>query len=164
MAITNLFNYSKPAGMKAPNINLDRLTKGGQPSAQPSSKMPDAPTKDYGMADKYLEQKVMAAKPEELTLMLYDGIIKFLNQVKIYNDQKSIEKSHNANIRAQDIISELRATLDMNIEMSNSLDSVYEFMIYRLFEANREKSNPMIDEVLELARELRDTWKQAFNL
>jgi flagellar secretion chaperone FliS len=158
MSMANPYNYSKPAGVTIPG---GLLGKSGEPDS--SGKALDN-IKRNSATDKYLEQKVMSARPEELTLMLYDGIIKFLGQVKIFNDQNDAGKSHNANIRAQMIIEELRATLNPAIEMAKGLDDIYEFMTYRLFEANVKKSNSMVDEVLDLAKDLRDTWKEAFKL
>jgi flagellar protein FliS len=106
----------------------------------------------------------MGAKPEELTLMLFDGVVKFITQAKLFNDQKNIEKSSNANLRAQAIIQELRSTLNMDIEMSSTFEDLYLFMNRRLVDANISKDNKMLDEVLELVTDLRDTWKIAMKL
>jgi len=106
----------------------------------------------------------MGAKPEELTMMLYDGILKFLKQAKIYLDQKDIEKSSNALLRAEDIIVELNLTLNMDYEVSYSLRELYVFMNAQLVEANFKKDQAIIDKVLELATEMRDTWKEAMGL
>ncbi|MCH4889282.1 flagellar export chaperone FliS [Acidaminobacter sp. JC074] len=115
-------------------------------------------------ADPYLEQKIMAAKPEELTLMLYEGMVKFLKQGILYNDQKNIQKTHNSIMRAEAIINELNVTLDENYEISKNLSDIYMFMKSRLMDANLEKDSGIIREVLDLAVELRDTWKEAMQL
>lgn len=155
MAMVNPYNYSKPiSGVAVNNKSVGSSAKLEVVKATPAS----------SSSDKYLEQKIMAAKPEELTLMLYDGIIKFVSQAKLFNDQKNIEKSNGANMRAQAILEELRATLDLTYEVSESLESLYIFMIERLVEANVGKDNAILDEVLELATDLRNTWKEAMGL
>lgn len=158
MAMLNPYNYKKPAGIK---INNMMNSKRDDETNNTSSRKNDAYANNLSG---YLEQKVNAAKPEELTLMLYDGIIKFINQSKIFNDQKNIEKSSNSNMKAQAIIDELRATLDMDIEMSARLEDLYLFMNERLVDANVSKDNQSLDEVLELITDLRDTWKTAMKL
>ncbi|MCT4631836.1 MAG: flagellar export chaperone FliS [Firmicutes bacterium] len=121
-------------------------------------------SKKVEVASGYKENEILNAKPEELTLMLYDGIIRFIKQAKIFNEDKKIEKTNNAIVRAQNIITELRSTLDMDYEISKELDPLYEFMNRRLLEANIKKDNAMMDEVLDLAAELRDTWKEAMKI
>ncbi len=105
----------------------------------------------------------MSAKPEELTLMLYEGVVKFVKRAKLFNDMKDIEKTNNAILRAEAIIDELRQTLNMEFEISHQLDSLYEFMNRRLFDANLKKDNAILDEVLNLSEEMRDTWKEAMD-
>lgn len=102
----------------------------------------------------------MTATPEELTLMLYNGAIKFVNIAKLSIENKNIKKAHEALIRAQDIIIELNATLNMDYEISKNLRSLYEFILDRLVDANIKKEIEPLDEVLELLTELRDTWKE----
>jgi len=106
----------------------------------------------------YQEQSVMTASPGELTLMLYNGCIKFINQAKLFIEQKNIEKANNAIIRAQDIIQELMVTLNMDYEISNNLYALYDYMNRRLIDANISKDNRVLDEVLSLVSELKDTW------
>lgn len=153
MAIMNPYNYKKPSGVNMPQI---------QPSQTQTevAAVNTARTK----ADVYLEQKIMNARPEELTLMLYDGLVRFINQTMLFNEQKSYDKSNNANLRAQAIIQELRSSLNLDIDMSEGLEDLYVFMIQRLIDANIEKNNAILSEILELATDLRDTWKQAMNL
>ncbi len=152
MAMQNIYNYSKPKVMPQINNNF-----GKKPAVF------GAKNKEQ-KADPYLEQKIMAAKPEELTMMLYEGMVKFLKQGILYNDQKNIEKTHNSLMRAEAIINELNVTLDENYEISKNLSDIYMFMKSRLMDANLEKESAIIREVLDLAVELRDTWKQAMQL
>jgi len=152
MTMTNPYNYARPKNTV------------GMPMKNVASKPRPTSNNPYGKSDTYLEQKVMSAKPEELTLMLYEGIIKFVKQAKLYNDKNDVEQSNYVNLKAQAIIQELRATLDLSIEISKEFESLYVFMNERLMEANIKKDNDILDEVLGLAEDFRDTWKQAMNL
>lgn len=152
MAMQNIYNYSKPKVM--PNMDRNVVEK---PTIYETKK---TDTK----ADPYLEQKIMAAKPEELTLMLYEGMVRFLKQSILYNDQNNVEKTHNSILRVEAILNELNATLDESYEISKNLSDIYVFMKSRLIDANIEKNTEIIKEVLEFAEELRDTWKQAMQL
>ena len=152
MTMLNPYNYEKP---KRP---------AGMPVKQQVKTQTSVKKNPYDKTNNYLEQKVMSAKPEELTLMLYEGIIKFVKQTKLYNDKNETERSNSSNMRAQAIIEELRATLDMTVEISENFESLYIFMNERLVEANIQKDNKILDEVLELAEEFRDTWKKAMKL
>jgi len=115
----------------------------------------------------YHENSIFTARPEELTLMLYNGAIKFLKQAQISIETKEVTKVHNNIIRAQDIIMELRSTLDMKYEISNNLDALYEFMYNMLIQANIHKFDgglKNINEVINFLEELRDTWKEAMKI
>ncbi|MDK2932837.1 MAG: flagellar secretion chaperone FliS [Clostridiales bacterium] len=111
--------------------------------------------------NQYLESAVMTATPEELTLMLYDGAIKFMNQAIIFIQMKQVEKAHNAVVRAQDIFTELMSTLNMEYPIAQNLYSIYDFIFNSLLQANTKKDPNIIREMISLARELRNTWAQA---
>jgi flagellar secretion chaperone FliS len=109
----------------------------------------------------YQKNQVSTAKPEELTLMLYNGGIKFLQQSKMAIESKDLEKANSLIMKTQDIITELMVTLNMDYEISTSLLSLYEYMKERLIEANMKKDIELLDEVIEMLQELRTTWQQA---
>ena len=113
---------------------------------------------------KYKEQSVNTATPEELTLMLYNGCIKFINLAEVFIDEKNIEKSNINIIKAQDIIRELNLTLNMDYEISNNLRQLYTFVNERLLDANISKDKKALAEAKEIVTELRDTWKEAMAL
>lgn len=152
MAVMNPYNYSKPIGAQTPEQKNVKNT--AQEIGLGSKTKSDA----------YLEQKIMNARPEELTLMLYDGLVKFIRQALLFNDQNLVEKSSNANLRAQSILQELRSTLNLDIEISENLENLYLYMLERLVDSNFTKDNSILNEVLELAIDMRDTWKEAMNL
>ena len=115
-------------------------------------------------AAKYNNNKVMTASPAELTLMLYEGAIKFCNLAIMAIEKKDLEKSNLNIIKAQNIILELRSTLDMNYPLSNDLDRLYEYIYSKLIEANLKKDKEIIEESLDFIRELRNTWKEAMTM
>ena len=114
--------------------------------------------------NQYKESSVYTATPEELTLMLYNGLVKFIMLAQSAIDEKNIERANNSIIRAQDIVREFQVTLDMKYEVSKQLDSIYDYMNRRLIQANIKKDKDILEEVLGMAKDLRDTWTQAMKL
>lgn len=117
--------------------------------------------------EQYQQNSIFTANPEDLTLMLYNGIVKFLNLAKVQIEEKNIQEAHNNIIKAQNIVLELRDTLDMQYEISNNLYSLYDFMYNHLIQANCNKFEigiQYIDEVSNLTRDLRDTWQEAMKI
>ena len=114
--------------------------------------------------NQYKENNIKTASTENLTLMLYDGALKFAGQGKLFIQEKNIPMANEAIIRAQDIIHELNITLDMQYEISHNLRSLYTYILERLIDANINKDVESLDEVIDLIRELRNTWKEAMEL
>ena len=114
----------------------------------------------YEALNKYKQNSVSTATPEELTLMLYDGAIKFMNIGKYSIENKDLEKAHSSLIRAQDIILELNYSLDMNYDISKELRVLYSFILSKLVDANINKDTKAIDEALVIVNYMRDTWKE----
>lgn len=108
----------------------------------------------------YNNSKVLTASPAELTLMLYDGAIKFTNIAIMAIEKKDIEKAHNNIVKVEKIINEFRATLDSKYEVSKDFDRVYVYMLQRLLEGNIKKDPEILEEVNTHLRSMRDTWKQ----
>lgn len=118
----------------------------------------------YNAYNQYKQNNILMASPEELTLMLYNGAVKFANQAILAIDEKNVPKAHEAIIRASDIISELNITLNMQYEISQNLRALYDFILDRLFNGNIKKDKKMIEEALTIITEMRDTWKEAMAL
>lgn len=112
----------------------------------------------------YKQNAVQSASPGELTMMLYDGLVKFLKLAFMALEQNDLSEANNALIRSQEIVSYLNDTLDQRYKLSTNLSSLYDFMTRRLIEANTKKDGLIVKEVLELAEELRDTWQQALKM
>lgn len=109
----------------------------------------------------YQQNSVLTASPGELTLMLYNGCLKFLNQAKKAVQEKNIEAKHTNLSKAQNIISELIVTLNFDYDIANDMRRLYDYMNRRLIEANIKNDTEIISEVEELVTEFRDTWKEA---
>lgn len=108
----------------------------------------------------YNNSKVLTASPAELTLMLYEGAIKFCNIAIIAVEQKDIEKAHNNIIKTERIIDYFRQTLDMKYPVAQDFDRVYTYLARRLTQANIKKDKEILEEVNQHLRDMRDTWKQ----
>lgn len=114
--------------------------------------------------NQYKENNIKTASPENLTLMLYEGALKFIYQGKMFIEQKNIVRANETIQRAQDIIEELNITLDMKYEISNNLRSLYTYILDRLVDANIHKNKEILDEVADIVRDLKDTWKEAMKV
>ena len=112
----------------------------------------------------YKQNSVTTASPGELTLMLYNGCLKFLHKAKQAIQEKNIQEKNTNLIKPQAIIIELMATLNMDIEVSKNMFSLYEYMNRRLVEANIQKDVAIIEEVEGLVTEFRDTWKEVIRI
>ncbi|MFJ7663178.1 flagellar export chaperone FliS [Lysinibacillus sp. NPDC097162] len=112
----------------------------------------------------YKQNSVTTASPGELTLMLYNGCLKFLNKAKLAIQEKNIQEKNTNLIKAQAIISEFMATLNMDIEVSKNMLALYEYMNRRLVEANIQNDVSIIEEVEGLVTEFRDTWKEVIRI
>ena len=110
--------------------------------------------------DQYLRSKIMTASKAELTLMLYDGAIKFCNMAKLCIEKKDIPGANTNIKKAEAIIEEFLATLDHKYPVSEDFEKVYDYLHERLVQANLKKDPEILDEVLEHLRTLRDTWKE----
>ena len=109
----------------------------------------------------YQQQQAYTSPQDKLLIMLYDGAIKFCHQAKRAIQNKQPEDAHIFIIKAEKIIEEFMATLDMNYEVAHKLYMLYEYMYRRLVEANTKKDTEIIDEVLDFLSDLRKTWAEA---
>lgn len=112
----------------------------------------------------YNNSKILTASPAELTLMLYDGAIKFANIAIAGIENNDIEKAHNNIRKTERIIVEFDTTLDDRYEVSKDFHNVYRYLLRRLNEANMKKDKEILEEVLKHLRTMRDTWKEVMQL
>ena len=112
----------------------------------------------------YQNNSVNTASPGDLTLMLYNGCLKFIKLAKKAIEDKNIEVKNTNIQKAQNIITELMVTLDMKAELSQNLLSLYDYLNRRLIEANVKNDVSILNEVEEFVIEFRDTWKQVIQI
>ena len=109
---------------------------------------------------KYANNKVLTASPAELTLMLYEGAIKFCNLAKIDLEKKEYGDAMYHVQRARNIIVELQSTLDFKYPVAKDFDLIYTYIFQLMVQCNRDHDMESLDEILVQLRELRDMWKQ----
>ena len=112
----------------------------------------------------YQQNAVNTASPGELTLMLYNGCLKFITLAKKAMKAGNVQDKNTNLIKAQNIIHEFMVTLNMDIKVSEELMVMYEYIHRRLVEANVKSDETILEEVEGLVTELRDTWKQVIQL
>jgi flagellar protein FliS len=112
----------------------------------------------------YKQNSMSTASPGELTLMLYNGCIKFLGKAKKAIQDKNIQEKNLNLQKSQRIIQELMSTLNMDIEISKSMMQMYEYMNRRLIDANIQNSVDVVNEVEGYVIEFRDTWKEVIKV
>ncbi|MWC30911.1 flagellar export chaperone FliS [Paenibacillus sp. MMS18-CY102] len=109
----------------------------------------------------YMTTQVQTASPGELTLMLYNGCIKFVKLAKSSIEQAKPDDKHQHIVRAQNIIEELQVTLNMEYDISKNLFSLYDYMLHLLNQSDMRKDVEPLIECLGLLTGLRDTWGEA---
>ncbi|MCR5249147.1 MAG: flagellar export chaperone FliS [Lachnospiraceae bacterium] len=114
--------------------------------------------------DQYTMNKIMTATPAELTLMLYEGAIKFCNIAIMAIEDHNVEKAHFNILKVQRIIDEFRRTLDFKYDVAQHFENVYSYLAQRLVEANMSKDKAILEEVATHLRSMRDTWKEVMRL
>ncbi len=108
----------------------------------------------------YGNRKIETASPAELTLMLYDGAIKFCNIAMDAIEKKNYEKANTNIQKARKIIVELKSTLDHKYPVADDFDLIYDYIFQKLVEANVKKDTEVLEEALNQIRDMRNIWKE----
>lgn len=108
----------------------------------------------------YNNSKIQTATPAELTLLLYEGAIKFTNIAIVAMEKNDVQKAHDNIMKTEKIIEEFQATLDHKYPVAKDFEAVYSYLLKRLFDANIRKDLEILEEVLRHLRTMRDTWKE----
>lgn len=117
-----------------------------------------------GAYAQYQNNKVLTASPAELTLMLYDGAIKFCNIAMMAIDSKDVQKAYTNIVKAEKIIDYLRVTLDMRYPVAKDFENIYTYLSRRLIEANVKKDKEILEEIHGHLSSVRDTWKEVMRI
>lgn len=115
-------------------------------------------------AQMYGVRKVETATPAELTLMLYEGAIKFCNIAMGAIEKKDYEKANKNIQKARNIIVELQSTLDHKYKVAEDFDVIYDYVFHKLVQANLKKDPEILEEALAELRDLRDSWKEIMRI
>lgn len=112
----------------------------------------------------YKNNSVNFASKEQLLLMILDGSVKFSKVARQAIVDKDLAKANENIKKTQNIFYELITTLDLRYagDWGNKLIAVYRFIIDRLLQANLKKDVKIMDEVIPLIAEVRDTWQEAY--
>lgn len=111
----------------------------------------------------YKTNSVNYASKEQLLLMLVDGASKYSKMAKMALDEKNVSKAHTNLTKTQDIFVELMASLDRSAgDWASQIFNVYEFINYKLGQANMKKDVNELNEVLPLIDEIRDLWHEVY--
>lgn len=111
-------------------------------------------------AQQYNRNKIMTASPAELTLMLYEGAIKFCNIAIMGIEQNDMQKAHINIKKTEDIILEFQSTLNRKYAVAEDFDKIYKYIYDLLVEANIHKDKEVLERALDEIRGMRDTWKE----
>lgn len=112
----------------------------------------------------YQNNSVNTSTPGELTLMLYNGCLKFIQQAKRAMEEDNLEEKNKSIQKAQAIISELMLTLDTSFPVAQNMLVLYEFANSRLIDGNIKNDSALFDEAASIITEFRDTWKQVIQI
>lgn len=115
-------------------------------------------------AQMYQQNSVKTASPAKLTLMLYDGAVKFCNIALEALDTGNVQRVNDNIKKVENIIVELRATLDMKYPVAKEFDTVYDYIYRRLVEANMKKDKEILQDALKHIRTMRETWKEVMRI
>lgn len=115
-------------------------------------------------ASVYQGNKINTASPAELTLMLYEGAIKFCNLALMAIEEEDVMKAHTNIMKAERIVEEFRATLNHKYPVAEDFEQVYLIIYDRLVRANIKKDPELLNEAVGYLREMRDVWKQVMKV
>lgn len=114
--------------------------------------------------EEYNKSKILTASPAELTLMLYEGAIKFCNIAIDALEKKDIQRAHANIVKVENIIDYLRQTLDMKYPVAQDFERMYVYLGDRLIEGNLKKDQEILEEINTHLRSIRDTWKEVMRI
>lgn len=110
---------------------------------------------------KYQTLAVNTLTSGELIVLLYDEMTLRMNKAILCIRQKQFSDAHNHIVRAEKIISYLVETLDMRYPISKNLNKLYDYINRELIRANINKDIAILEELIPMVTDLKDTWKQA---
>ncbi len=114
----------------------------------------------FNAATAYQNNKINTATPAELTLMLYEGMIKFCNIAIMALDEENYERANTNILKTEKILNHLRSTLEYKYPVAKDFENIYQYIYDQLVLANVHKDKELLEEMTEEIRGMRDTWKE----
>lgn len=110
----------------------------------------------------YLRNQVMSASPNKLIEMLIEGAIKGIRKAGLAIDDRNIELANNEIVHAQDIVDELKFSVNTEVEgdIPKQLVATYDLIGNELVQANVHKDRKHLDIARKMLEEVLDAWKQ----
>lgn len=115
---------------------------------------------NQNVAQQYNRNKILTASPAELTLLLYEGAIKFCNIAIVAIEKNDLEKAHDNIVKAEMIIDEFQSTLNHKYPVAEDFDKLYRYIYGLLVDANMRKDKALLEKATDEIRGMRDTWKE----
>ncbi|MFZ4451005.1 flagellar export chaperone FliS [Salibacterium aidingense] len=122
------------------------------------------PPQQKQAANPYQQNALDTASSGDLTLLLYNGCIKFIDKADKAMEENNIEDKNKFIKRAQDIIRELMITLKTDSDIGQNMYSLYDFIHRRLIDANVQNDREALQEARGFVVDFRDTWKEIIKL
>jgi flagellar protein FliS len=112
--------------------------------------------------DTYQAHALEGASGVELTIALYDGIIRFMHNAIEAVERKEVDQRRAAVKRAMDIVIHLQATLNKDVggKPAESLSDFYVAMFALMLQGSQANSKKKFEQVIANVRNVRDAWKQ----
>lgn len=110
----------------------------------------------------YQQTNIMTAEPKKLVLMCYEGAISSLRRAKEKYEAQEYEAKARAVQKFQDIVNELLCALNFEQggEIATNLQSIYDYAIRRVLQADIAKETKGFDEVIGMLEELKEAWEE----
>lgn len=119
----------------------------------------------FGAKNPYIKDTVATASPQHLLVMLYDRLVLDLTRAESAIDLRDHGGAHNALVHAQDIVTELRATLDLEVwPEGRQLGLVYDYLGELLVDANLRKDAAPITTCKALIEPIHGAWREIAGL
>lgn len=112
----------------------------------------------------YKQNATNTASPGELTLMLYNGCLKFINRAKLAIEEENIEQRNENIARAEAIMRELMVTLKTDSDIGKNMLALYDFIVHLLIQANVKNDLKALEEAEGFVKDFRDTWKEVIKI
>lgn len=115
-------------------------------------------------AQAYRSNKLDTAAPGDLTLMLYNGAIKYCNLAMDALKKRDYAQCNDNIRKTKNIIVHFREQLNRKYEVAKDFDMIYDYIYWVLTQANLKKDMKLLEEALERLREIRDTWSEVMKI